>query len=475
MQVQEEGISHVATRPCAGSLPARPVGGATRRRTLATLATAGLLPVLAACSGAAGGASQPPAASKQPVTLRWSPWDGEGQAIVDGANKGVDAYRKDHPHVTIEFVPQSSFNDKIDTMIAANDGPDVFGGNGAKWRDRADQGQFLGLDPLIKKDFKPNWKDDYVAAQLSFFSRKETGQYSLPMYLATFGIYYNKGWFRERGVTPPDESWDWAKWAEAMQKLTIRPDRFGADLLEFSRSRAMMLILQNGGHMVDPKDDTVCVLDQPAALEAFHWLNDRWWKDHTAIQREERGDLSFTQAFASGKTAMFAPGGSFRVAPTVLELPPGLDWDVAVLPKGKVKRSVRATTDGWGIWKGTKHPDESWELMKWLQGDEWYEIMMGVVGLTPARLSQQDKWVQIVTKQYPQLQGKNLKIFTDAVKQKYAEPEEFFRFHKEATDIIDPAYNDAVRDNKSGIDSTFKEVAKRVTEIQKQKAAAASR
>ncbi len=61
-------------------------------------------------------------------------------------------------------------------------------------------------------------------------------------------------------------------------------------------------------------------------------------------------------------------------------------------------------------------------------------------------------------------------MFTDAVKQKYAEPEEFFRFHKEATDIIDPAYNDAVRDNKAGIDTTFKEIAKRVTDIQKQKA-----
>jgi len=47
-----------------------------------------------------------PAGGTKPVTLRWSPWDGEGQAIVDGANKGVELYRKTHPNVTVEFVPQ---------------------------------------------------------------------------------------------------------------------------------------------------------------------------------------------------------------------------------------------------------------------------------------------------------------------------------------------------------------------------------
>src|SRR4029078_4817734 len=101
--------------------------------------------------------------------------------------------------------------------------------------------------------------------------------------------------------------------------------------------------------------------------------------------------------------------GSFRVAPIAQEVPPGVEWDVAPFPKGKVKRSVGATTDGCAIYKGGKAPDEAWDFMKWLQGDEWYEIMMGVVGLTPARVSQQDKWVQGVGKSYPALAGKTLK------------------------------------------------------------------
>jgi multiple sugar transport system substrate-binding protein len=445
----------------------------SRRSVIKLLSAASTVPLLAACagSGATGGTGQNPAASgRKPVTLRWSPWDGEGQAIVQGANKGVETYTKAHPWVTIEFIGQTGdFNPKIDSMIAAGDGPEVFGGNGAVWRERANQGQFLNLDPYIKKDFKAGWKDDYVSAQIDFFNSKESGQWSLPMYLGTFGLYYNKSMFRERGVAFPDESWDWNKWADAMQKLTVRPDKFGADFQSFSRSRAMMMILQNGGHMVDPKDDTVCVVDQPPALEALQWISDRWWKDHTAIQRPELQGRNATALFGSGTVAMIMDG-SFRVAPIAQEVPAALEWDVAPFPKGKVKRSVRATTDGWAVYRGAKLADDAWDFFRWLQSDEWYEIMMGVVGLTPARVSQQDKWVQTVFKAYPALAGKNIKIFTDAVKQKYAEPEEFFRFHKDGADIVDAAYNDSVRDNKSAVAPTMKEAAQRVTAIEKQKA-----
>jgi multiple sugar transport system substrate-binding protein len=447
---------------------------ATRRSVFSLLAAGSVAPVLAACAGGGSPGAEAPAASnnKTPVTLRWSPWDGEGQAIVEGANKGVELYKKTHPNVTVEYIGQTGdFNPKIDSMIAAGDGPEVFGGNGAVWRDRALQGQFLGLDPLIKRDLKPAQIADYVETHYKAFNLKETGQFSLPMYLGTMALYYNKAWFKERGVALPDDTWDWNKWGEAMTKLKVGTDRFGAELLTMSRSRALQTIISNGGHMVDPKDDTVSVLDQPAALESLQWFNDRAWRDHSAIQNQEASQYgkNVTERFSTGKVASFIEG-SWRLAPMALEVPPGVDWDVAPIPKGKVKRSTRATTDGWAIFRGTKVPDQAWEFMRWLQGDDWYEIMMSVVGLTPARLSQQDKWVQMVGKAYPQLASKSLKTFTDAVRQKIAEPEEFFKFHKDATDILDPAYNDSVRDNKVNVSTAMKEASTRVTAVQKQKA-----
>src|SRR5690242_14033300 len=103
----------------------------TRRTMVSLLGGGAVLPLLAACAGpgASGPAQTSSEGSKKPITLRWSPWDGEGQAIVEGANKGADLYKKTHPNVTIEYVGQTGdFNPKIDAMIAAGDGPEVFGG-----------------------------------------------------------------------------------------------------------------------------------------------------------------------------------------------------------------------------------------------------------------------------------------------------------------------------------------------------------
>lgn len=450
---------------------------ATRRRVTSLLGSIAALPVLGACGALGGGerGGAAPTAATAPVTLRWSPYDGEGQAIIDGANKGKELYMKQHPNATVQIWPEiyDSFGAKIDTMIAAGDAPDVFGGNGAAWRDRALRGQFVGLDALIKRDFKAHQLSDYVESHYKAFNLKETGQFSLPMYLGTMALYYNKGWFREKGVALPDDTWDWNRWTDAMRRLTVMPDRFGAELLTLSRSRALMLVLQNGGHLVDQKDDLTCVADQPASLEALQWINDRAWKDHTAVQNPEAAGFgrNVTERFSAGKAATFVEG-SWRLAPMALEVQQGVEWDVAPLPKGKMKRSTRATTDGWAIWQGSKNADAAWEYMKYLQGDDWGEIMMSVVGLTPARLSLQDKWVSLVSKAYPQLASRNLKAFTDAVKQKYAEPEEFFRYHNEAAPILDAAYNNAVRDNKENVSSAFKEAAARVTAVQKQKAGA---
>ena len=451
--------------------------GTMRRRfagALGALGAVGGVAALSACGPLGGGGGAKPVTGRQPVTLRWSPWDGEGQAIVDGANKGVDLYRKTHPHVAFEFIGQTGdFNPKIDAMIAAGDGPDVFGGNGATWLNRAKQGQFLGLDPFLKRDLKANWREDYVPAHLSWFSLKETGQFSLPMYLGTMALYYNKGWFRSKGVPVPDAAWDWDRWTDAMQKLTERPGKYGATLVSLlSPSRVdANLIRANNGLMVDPTDDTKCVIDQPAALAALQWHRDRTWKDRFAMPFPELpgtggNTARITQGFAAGTIASFVEG-SWRLAPMALEIPPGVEWDIALVPK-KAKRSTLATTDGWAVYRGSKIPDEAWEFMRWLQGDEWYEIMMGVVGLTPARISQIDKWTGLVVKAYPALQGKNVQAFTTPAKEKWADPSGFFRFHQDALGILTPAFNKVLRDGEDAVDVAFKEAARQVNAVQAQ-------
>ena len=454
---------------------------AVTRRALADRAVLALAGGgLAACAQAEPQGAAPKA-GKSPVTLRWSPWDGEGQAIVDGANQGMALYKQSHPHVSFELTGQTGdFNPKIDAMIASGDGPEVFGGNGASWLNRAQQGQFLPLDPFLKRDLKGNWKDDYVPAHLSWFSLKDSGFFSLPMYLGTMALYYNKGWFRSRGVALPDASWDWDRWTDAMQRLTERPSKFGSTLISLiSPSRVdATFVRANGGVMVDPNDDTRCLLDQPAALGALQWHRDRTFKDHFAMSFPELpgaggNTARITQQFSAGAVGSFVEG-SWRLAPMALEVPAGVEWDITPVPR-KAKRSTLATTDGWAVYRGTKVPDEAWEFMRWLQGDEWSEIMMGTVGLTPARISQLDKWATLVLKAYPVLQGKNVQAFTAPAKEKWADPSGFFRYHQDALDILTPAFNKVLRDGEDAVDVAFKEAARQVNATQAQKKAAGTR
>ena len=138
-------------------------------------------------------------------------------------------------------------------------------------------------------------------------------------------------------------------------------------------------------------------------------------------------------------------------------------------------RNSLATTDGWAIWKGSKHPNECWEFLKFLQSDEWNDLLITVALLRPSRVSLFDKWLTSVQKAVPGLANKNLKVFGDAVP--YTTPLELFEFNPEATEIINASIRDAVfRTNSSGGDlaTVCKAVASQVNAAEAKAKAAAS-
>jgi len=148
-------------------------------------------------------------------------------------------------------------------------------------------------------------------------------------------------------------------------------------------------------------------------------------------------------------------------------------WDVAPLPKGPAGRNSLATTDGWAIWKGSKYPNQGWEFLKFLQSDEWNELMITVGLLRPSRLSLFDKWITLCQKAVPGLADKNLKVFGDAVP--YTTPLELFQFNPEATEIINASIRDAViRTNASSdVAAACKDAASKVNAAEAKAKAAA--
>ena len=76
-------------------------------------------------------------------------------------------------------------------------------------------------------------------------------------------------------------------------------------------------------------------------------------------------------------------------------------WDLAIYPPGKQAHGV--DTDG-GVWAGTSF-GPAWELMKFLQIDEWNELILRI-GWQPAR-SFADRWIKTVRRR-SRLRGQNV-------------------------------------------------------------------
>lgn len=142
----------------------------------------------------------------------------------------------------------------------------------------------------MKKDLAARQIQDYSEPQWKIFATKERGQHALPMWLDTAALAYNKDLFRRAGLALPDDTWDWNKQLEAMRKLTDdAQNQFGAEL-GTAIPRFLERIIQNSGAVVDPNDDTRCLLDQPPAPETLQWVQDRIWRDNVSPQPAQRGN-----------------------------------------------------------------------------------------------------------------------------------------------------------------------------------------
>jgi ABC-type glycerol-3-phosphate transport system substrate-binding protein len=82
---------------------------------------------------------------------------------------------------------------------------------------------------------------------------------------------------------------------------------------------------------------------------------------------------------------------------------------VAPFPAGPARKATLATTDGFGIYARTNHPDAAWELVKFLISPEFGRAMAKASLLQPARASLVEEWVGFVREAFPQ-QAKDMDV-----------------------------------------------------------------
>jgi ABC-type glycerol-3-phosphate transport system substrate-binding protein len=215
-----------------------------------------------------------------------------------------------------------------------------------------------------------------------------------------------------------------------------------------------------GGHVVDPKDLTKTQLDQAPAQAALQWLHDRQWKDQSLAPLDnnkitwQAASNQQWEGFLQGAVATLEDGmHNFVYVASRIQ---GAEWNLAHVPKGPAsaggRRAVLGTTDGWGLWKGTKAKDQAWELMKFVTGREWFEQQSKLTGLIPSRKSALNAWVEAMRGKYQSAAKVDLKVVTDALTtMNYPTVDAIFICQLEAARGIGPALNAVYRDNEKPV------------------------
>lgn len=131
-----------------------------------------------------------------------------------------------------------------------------------------DAGRIVPLDDYITDEKAAT----FVPSVYDSFSL-DGHQYGIPLDYNTLGVFYNKDMFDKAGVEYPDETWTWADYATAMEKIAPTLDENQAVFSagnEYHRWRE--LILAAGGDLVTDKGELDFTND--AAVTAYQAWTD---------------------------------------------------------------------------------------------------------------------------------------------------------------------------------------------------------
>jgi multiple sugar transport system substrate-binding protein len=433
-------MSSPVSNRSAKSNPTNHAGRLTRGEFLRVsgLSAAGAL--LAACQPLA---SPITASTNQPLQLVYQDWRTDWFPPM--VQEMLAKFHGTHPEINVFYVPDPvDVEESLLVDLQTGTGPDVFAACCSFFPILAQEHQTLDLRPYVEKYLDPALIKDWDPAQYNSLFTSDGRQYGLPKYHGALALYYNKDLFDQYGVDYPDDSWNQDDYLEAMKRLTHDRDGDGkidlwGSMIDISWDRIQVHVNAWGGNFVDPKDSRISRMGEPEALAAMEWLRARLWDDHVMASFLDVQNMGTRQAFTAGKVAMtedgswalkdILSGANFRIG-------------VAPMPAGPVQRVTLTTTDGFGIYANTRHPQQAWELLQFLISEEYSLAMAQANFLQPARASLIDEWDQIIRQEFPdKTKDMDLAIFADGQIKGYSVVAEVFANMTDAKRLATDAWD----------------------------------
>lgn len=287
----------------------------------------------------------------------------------------IGQFEAKYPEVQVEYivVADNEFDSKLQTMIGANQCPDVFYCPIDKMMKYAATGNLYKLTDYVAHNeiFDPNNVWDCLINLYRFDGKTQgTGDiYALPKDVSVFPIFYNVDLFKAAGVTPPtaDKPWDWNDYLAAAKKLTTGE---GDNKIYGSGAYSLeSAVWSNGAEWVDPQTLTKVTIDDPAFIEALQWCADLRLVHHVVPTVAESDSLSDYDRFKQGKLAMVGTG-TWSLADLWANC--NFKWDVMNWPVSPRtgKSEIWFGSAGLAVSAATKHAEAACNLAAYLAFNE---------------------------------------------------------------------------------------------------------
>ena len=306
----------------------------------------------------------------------WHVWGGEQAAAIDEV---VARFEACHPNIRINPVFTSNdlaTSQKFFTAVASGAPPDVIFVDGPQVAPWAEWGALVPLDPYLEAaGIKPQDYFDPCWQQCSYEGKTWALTYCAD---PNFGFVWSRQAFREAGLDPdrpPTTIEELDEMAEALTRRGPGGELESIGLIPWAQyGPANSMFTWGwafGGEFYDPETRTVTA-DHPDVVRALAWMIS--YCDRFDVRRISALEAGFgTQEqdpFYTGLMAMrcLHIGGIVDIG----KYAPDLDWAVSFLPAPEEGGEPRSSwVGGWcmSIPEGCAHPDEAFELIRWMCHD----------------------------------------------------------------------------------------------------------
>ncbi|HOX39214.1 MAG TPA: ABC transporter substrate-binding protein [Candidatus Brocadiia bacterium] len=316
-----------------------------------------------------------------PVELTyWESWTGfERDALI----AVVDKFNQSQDGIKVRMVTVSDMTEKLLLAIAGGCPPDVSMMYGQMLYSYAGKGALTQLDPFVAgtEIKRENYHDIYY--DLCTFDGKLWG---LPTTPALYAMHWNKALFREAGLDPERPPVNFDELAEHNRRLVRRDEK----------GRLVQLGFMTGGGDVS----------EWTGWSWGYWFGGNLWDGKSRLNLDCAGNLdslmwvlSFYRQFDTVEVTNFLSGcGRFnspdnpfiagRVAVVfqgvwmsnfIDKFAPGMEWGAAPFPyyTPEIRDLTVADLDIIAIPKGSPHPKEAFEFIRFLQRRENMELLCG--------------------------------------------------------------------------------------------------